>query len=51
MYDDISIVILSDGKVVYGENPEINKKDCENSTPLNTLVKKKGFFGKLFGKK
>lgn len=51
MYDDISIVILSDGKVIYGENPEINKKECENSTPVNTLVKKKGFFGKLFGKK
>lgn len=51
MYDDISIVILSDGKVVYGENPEINKKECENSAPVNTLVRKKGFFGKLFGKK
>ena len=51
MYEDISIVILSDGKVVYGEKTESNKNESENRTSENTPEKKKGFFGKLFGKK
>lgn len=43
MYDDISIVILSDGKVVYGEKTENKNIENENHTP----AKKKGFFEKL----
>ena len=64
MYDDISIVMLSDGKVVYGEKPEINKNEHENSAPVNetqnnsvtkkaatqTPKKKLGFFAKIFKK-
>lgn len=51
MYEDISIVILSDGKVVYGEKTESNKNESENRTSENIPEKKKGLFGKLFGKK
>lgn len=50
MYDDISIVILSDGKVVYGEKTENKNIKNENRTP----AKEKGFFEKIlsfFGKK
>ena len=64
MYDDISIVMLSDGKVVYGEKPEIIKNEHENSAPVNatqnnsatkkaatqTPKKKLGFFAKIFKK-
>lgn len=50
MYDDISIVMLSDGKVIYGEQTEIRKNESENRTPVNTPPKKR-FFEKLFGKK
>lgn len=51
MYDDITIVIVPDGKAVYGEKKEINKNVGENCTPVNTPAKKKGFFERLFGKK
>lgn len=50
MYDDISIVMLSDGKVIYGEKTEIRKNESENRAPVNTPPKKR-FFEKLFGKK
>lgn len=50
MYDDISIVMLSDGKVIYGEKTEIRKNEREDRTPVNTPPKKR-FFEKLFGKK
>lgn len=39
MYDDISIVVLSDGKVIYGEKPEINKNECENRRVSQSLCK------------
>jgi len=56
--------MLSEGKVVYGEKPEINKNEHENSAPVNatqnnsatpktatqTPKKKLGFFAKIFKK-
>lgn len=51
MYDDISIVILSDGKAVYGEKTEVGKNESAIRTSVNTPTKKKGFLEKLFGKK
>lgn len=42
MYDDVSIVVLSDGKVVYGG---------KGSSPAPKSEKKKGFFSNLFHKK
>lgn len=51
MYDDISIVVLSGTKVIYGK--EINTKSnmSESHFPVNKESPKKGFFAKLFGKK
>ncbi len=51
MYDDISIVILSDGKMIYGSENN-TKEDVKTSNPsVKEEPPKKGFFAKLFGKK
>ena len=51
MYEDISIVVMSDGKMVYGSENTIseNKSPCETHTQKEP--QKKGFWAKLFGKK
>ena len=48
MYDDISIVVMCDGKLVYGQ-----METAQPQTPRTEEKKteKKGFFAKLFGKK
>lgn len=50
MYDDISIVVMSNGKMIYGAEDAVseNKSTCE--APAKEEPKKKGFFSKLFGK-
>ena len=49
MYDDISIVVLCDGKMLY--DPTQNKLDKESSVQSNNTKSKGGFFAKLFKKK
>lgn len=50
MYDDISIVVMSDGKMIYGgENIEDDVNISQTS--VQEELQKKGFFAKLFGKK
>ena len=52
MYDDISIVILSNGKMVYGSENNADEVEKNNNTSLKEEPpKKKGFLAKLFGKK
>lgn len=51
MYDDISIVILSNGKMVYGSENNADEVEKNNNTSLKEEPpKKKGFFARLFGK-
>jgi len=51
MYDDISIVILSNGKMVYGSENNADEVEKNNNTSLKKEPpKKKGFFARLFGK-
>lgn len=50
MYDDISIVILSNGKMVYGSENNADEVEKNNNTSLKEeQPKKKGFFARLFG--
>lgn len=63
MYDDISLVIMSDDKIVYkgatesesGKSNSITTASKSNKSnggvPVDKPEKKKGFFEKLFGKK
>lgn len=50
MYDDISIVVMCDGKLIYGEINNTQEK-ANTDKPLVKDEPKKGFFAKLFGKK
>lgn len=50
MYDDISIVVMCDGKLIYGEMNNTQEK-ANTDKPLVKDEPKKGFFAKLFGKK
>ena len=50
MYDDISIVVMCDGKLIYGEMNNTQEK-ANTDKPLVKNEPKKGFFAKLFGKK
>lgn len=51
MYDDISIVIISDGNVIYGSEKNI-EADLKTYAPsVKEEPQKKSFFAKLFGKK
>ena len=51
MYDDISIVILSNGKMVYGSENNADEVEKNNNTSLKEEPpKKKGFFARLFRK-
>lgn len=49
MYDDISIVVLCDGKMLY--DPTQNKLDKESSVQSSNAKSKGGFFAKLFKRK
>lgn len=50
MYDDISIVILSNGKTIY--DAENNAEEAKISNPtVEEKTQKKGIFAKLFRKK
>lgn len=51
MYDDISIVILSDGKMIYGSENNAEEDAKASNHSVNEEPQKKGFFAKLFGKK
>ena len=56
MYDDISIVILSGDKTIYGEEIDIKSNTNANqfpkvNEPAKKETEKKGLFSKLFGKK
>lgn len=63
MYDDISLVIMSDDKIVYkgatesesgksnGIAPASKSNKSNGGVPVDKPEKKKGFFEKLFGKK
>ena len=51
MYDDISIVILSDGKKIYGSEDNAEEVEKNNTSLKEEPPKKKGFLAKLFGKK
>lgn len=52
MYDDIAIVILSNGKTIYGsENNAEEEVKTSNPSVKEEPPQKKGFFAKLFGKK
>ena len=48
MYDDISIVVMCDGKLVYGQMETVQP---QTSNTEEKKAEKKGFFAKLFGKK
>ncbi len=48
MYDDISIVVMCDGKLVYGQ---METAQPQISNTEEKKAEKKGFFAKLFGKK
>ena len=48
MYDDISIVVMCDGKLVYGQMETVQPR---TSNTEEKKAEKKGFFAKLFGKK
>lgn len=48
MYDDISIVVMCDGKLVYGQ---METTQPQTSRTEEKKAEKKGFFAKLFGKK
>lgn len=50
MYDDISIVVMCDGKLIYGEMNNTQEK-VNTDKPLVKDAPKRGFFAKLFGKK
>jgi len=50
MYDNISIVVMCDGKLIYGEMNNTQEK-ANTDKPLVKDEPKKGFFAKLFGKK
>ena len=50
MYDDIFIVVMCDGKLIYGEMNNTQEK-ANTDKPLAKDEPKKGFFAKLFGKK
>ena len=50
MYDDISIVVMCDGKLIYSEMNNTQEK-VNTDKPLVKDEPKKGFFAKLFGKK
>ena len=50
MYDDISIVVMCDGKLIYGEMNNTQEK-ANTDKPLVKDEPKKGFFAKRFGKK
>lgn len=50
MYDNISIVVMCDGKLIYGEMNNTQEK-ANTEKPLVKDEPKKGFFAKLFGKK
>lgn len=47
MYDDMSIVIMCDGKLIYGQMEAAQPQ----TSPAEKKTEKKGFFSKLFGKK
>ena len=47
MYDDISIVVMCDGKLVYGQMETVQP---QTSNTEEKKAEKKGFFAKLFGK-
>ena len=50
MYEHISIVVMCDGKLIYGEMNNTQEK-ANTEKPLVKDEPKKGFFAKLFGKK
>jgi len=50
MYDDISIVVMCDGKLIYGEMNN-TQEEANADKPLKKEEPKKSFFAKLFGKK
>lgn len=50
MYDDISIVVMCDGNLIYSRQSQPQKQETPTNTK-NTTAEKKGFFAKLFGKK
>jgi len=51
MYDDISIVILSDGKMIYGSEDNAEEATQPSNPSIKEEPQKKGFLAKLFGKK
>lgn len=51
MYDDISIVVLSNGKMIYGSENNAEEAMQPSNPPMKEEPQKKGFFAKLFGKK
>ena len=51
MYDDISIVILSNGKMIYGSENNAEEAVKTSNPSVKEEPQKKGFFAKLFGKK